>query len=216
MVLVSHLYKFIYLKNYKVAGTSVESFFGQFCIDPSKREKYVFENDQHEEISRWGILGSRGNGRRTIWFNHISAKDVKHHLGSDMFDDYFKFCVVRNPYDLMVSSYFFEKRDLNKNSQIDFKTYCKKFINYNSNLLRMIIDDQPICQYYIRYENLVNDILVVLDKLGITDFDIKDLPHHKSEYNPHDKPYQDYYDDETKQIVKKIFQKEIEMFGYDF
>ena len=29
MVLVSHKYKFIYIKNVKVAGTSVESFFGK-------------------------------------------------------------------------------------------------------------------------------------------------------------------------------------------
>ena len=36
MVLISHKYNFIYIKNIKVAGkvSSVEYFFGKYCIDP--------------------------------------------------------------------------------------------------------------------------------------------------------------------------------------
>jgi hypothetical protein len=210
MVLVSHIYKFIYLKNYKVAGSSVESFFGQFCIDPAKQKTYSFEDKQLEQISPFGILGSRMCNKYTLWSNHKSAKAIKNDLGNQLFNNYFKFCVVRNPYDLMVSSYFWSK------SKDDFKTYCKNYVYAaNPNLDRMFIDDIAICQFYIRYENLIPDILSVLNILGIKNFDIKDLPKHKSTSNPHDKPYQDYYDAETKQIVKQLFKKEIEMFDYD-
>jgi len=31
-----------------------------------------------------------------------------------------------------------------------------------------------------------------------------------------DKPYQDYYDDDTYEVVKEISKKEIEMFNYKF
>ena len=214
MVLVSHIYKFIYLKNYKVAGTSVESFFGQFCIDPEKRSLYSFKHEQSEVISKWGILGVRENGisYSKRWFGHKSAKDTRTDLGNKIFNEYFKFCVVRNPYDSMVSAYYFHK------SRCDFKTYCKNYKkSYDmDNLLKICIDGTPICNYYIHYENLIDDILVVLDKLGIKDFDIKDLPNHKAGYNPHKKPYQDYYDDETKEIVRRLFQKELEFFGYKF
>jgi hypothetical protein len=215
MVIVSHIYKFIYLKNYKVAGSSVESFFGQFCINQKNKTKYSFQDLQDEKITQWGILGSRGQGKFTIWNNHKSAKSIKNNLGNEPFDSYFKFCVVRNPYDIMVSSYFFEKT---KNKfDCDFKSYCKTFKTPpNPNTERMFIDNIEVCQYYIRYENLKNDIIFVLDKLGITDYDINDLPNHKSNYNPRDRCYQSYYDDETKEIVTNLFKIEIEMFGYEF
>ena len=58
MVLVSHKYKFIYIKNVKVAGTSVESFFGKYCIDPEK--DYSYNDCINEHIDEFGILGSRG------------------------------------------------------------------------------------------------------------------------------------------------------------
>ena len=217
MVLISHVHKFIYLKNYKVAGSSVESFFGQFCIDPKKKDTYSFEDKQDEQITQYGILGHRNNGKVTIWHNDKCAKDIKNDLGNEIFDNYFKFCVVRNPYDLIVSSYFFE------HIKTDFKTYCtelnsKHLIKIRDNdLTRTFLNDAPVCQYYIRYENLTNDILTVLKKLGIKDFDIKDLPKHKSSgIRPKNKSYKEYYDDETREIAKRIFHKEIEMFKYEF
>ena len=211
MVLVSHVYKFIYLKNHKVAGTSVESFFGQFCIDPANKKTYSFAEEQNEQITPYGILGSRMKGKNTVWYNHKNAKEIKRDLGNEKFNDYFKFCIVRNPYDLMVSFYFFCK------SQDDFKTFCKKSNHINvTNVYRIFLDNKPVCQYYIRYENLMNDILSVLEKLGIKDFDLNDLPKHKANINTHDKPYQAYYDEETKEIVKRLFKKEIDMFNYEF
>lgn len=36
MVLVSHRFQFIYIKNRKVAGTSVEAFFEKYCDEPKK------------------------------------------------------------------------------------------------------------------------------------------------------------------------------------
>jgi hypothetical protein len=217
MVLVSHLYKFIFLKNYKVAGTSVESFFGQFCIDPAEKKTYSFKEAQNEQITPYGILGSRLNVKNTKWYNHKTAKEIKTDLGDAKFNDYFKFCIVRNPYDLMVSYYFFCKSKNDSKSQGDFKTFCKKCIHINiTNVDRIFIDNRPICHYYIRYENLINDILIVLEKLCIKDFDLNDLPKHKANINPHDKPYKEYYDSETKEIVEKLFKKEIDMFNYEF
>jgi hypothetical protein len=217
MVLVSHRYKFIYLKNYKVAGSSVESFFGQFCINPLDIPRYTFEDKIEESVSEYGIIGSRMTEHKK-WFNHKTASDIRRDIGTTIFNEYFKFCVVRNPYDLMVSSYFWEQQ--NKKNKQDFKTYCKhysKTINYfTDNVQRIFLDNKPVCQYYIRYEHLVDDILVVLDKLGITDFDITKLPNHKSGIRPSESTYKEYYDEETKQIVYNLFKREIILFGYTF
>ena len=55
MVLVSHLYRFIYLKNKKVAGTSVESFFGKYCIN--QNDPYYYTEQTDEQVSIFGIIG---------------------------------------------------------------------------------------------------------------------------------------------------------------
>lgn len=243
MVCISHIYKFIYLKNYKVAGSSVNSFFGQFCIDPLNKKNYVFQDKQEEEISIYGIIGARIYLPKTVWCRHINAFDIKKEVGSDIFNNYFKFCVVRNPYDLMVSSFFWDRKkiiyneellkkdfltddfsfidvDINYDIKKEFKNYCINFIHsYTSNnLSRILLDDIPVCNYYIKYENLKNDIIIVLDKLGIKEYNIDDLPFIKSKIRPTqlNYSYRDYYDDESKEIVSKLFQKELIMFNYCF
>ena len=77
MVLISHEYKFIYIKNKKVAGSSIESFFGQFCINPEK-STYNFNDSIKQSIDDYGIIGSRleGVNKTDIWKNHISAKEI--------------------------------------------------------------------------------------------------------------------------------------------
>ena len=127
MVLVSHKYKFIYIKNKKVAGTSVESFFGQFCINPEK--KYDFSHSIIQSIDDYGIIGCRvlGVGINDIWKNHKNAISIKNDLGNDKFNEYFKFCVIRNPYDVMVSLYFFNKLQAEERSSVEFTEQFKDF-----------------------------------------------------------------------------------------
>lgn len=62
MVLVSHIYKFIYIKNMKVAGSSVESFFGKYCQDPNK--EYNYNDTIDESIDEFGIIGARLSGKK--------------------------------------------------------------------------------------------------------------------------------------------------------
>ena len=212
MVLVSHIYKFIYLKNHKVAGSSVEAFFGQFCVSPREKKTWSFEDKREEQITPCGIIGSRLVDINKTWYNHKPAREVKDELGELIFDRYFKFCVVRNPYEAVVSSYYWYKPNT------DFKTYCNNCdhnIIDTDNVGRMLIDGKEVCQYYIRYENLIEDIKTVLNKLEITDYNINDLPKHKSGRKP-EKSYREYYDEESKAAIYNKFKKEFEMFNYEF
>lgn len=147
-------------------------------------------------------------GKKIIWVSHKSAKLIKKDLGNDIFDKYIKFCVIRNPYDKMVSKYFWE------NSKKNFKDFAKH--NHANNIKIYSIDDNSICDYYIRYENLEEDVIKLCKKLGIEDYDINDLPKHKSIQRKDKSHYSTFYDEETRQIVYKNHIKEFELFGYKF
>lgn len=211
MVLVSHIHKFIYLKNYKVAGTSVESFFGKYCIDPKEKPTYNFPFMLDKQDNEYGMI----NVPIEDFVFHPGAVQIKNFLGDEVFNDYFKFCVVRNPYDLMVSAFFFCIPQMNIR---DFKNFCKEFEHnyFTDNLQRILLDGKPICQYYIRYENLKEDIVVVLEKLGISDYNLEDLPNYRSDIRYDKRNYREYYDEETREIVANLFKVEIEMFQYEF
>ena len=75
MVLVSHKYKFIYIKNRKDAGSSVESFFGKYCQNPDK--EYFYSDQIDEQIDEFGIIGKRGEGIGHKWCKHKSALLIK-------------------------------------------------------------------------------------------------------------------------------------------
>jgi len=55
-------------------------------------------------------LSDRGNK----WINgvhkHVKAKVIRDYLGKKTYDKYFKFSIVRNPYDLQVSLYHYIKQ----------------------------------------------------------------------------------------------------------
>lgn len=203
MVLVSHHYKFIYIKNKKVAGSSIESYFGKFCIDPKKEYHYNDSIEQH--IDSFGIIGSRGSGYRSNdkWINHKSARDIKRDLGDAKFNQYLKFCVVRNPYDKMVSKYHWEK------SKLSFKEFVKT--THVNNLNIHSINGKSVCNFFIRFEHLEQDVKTLCEKLGIST--IQSLPNHKKTLGR--KHWSEYYDDETREIVYNNHEQEFKLFGYD-
>lgn len=204
MVLVSHKKKFIYIKNYKVAGTSVEVFFEQWC---KNKNDIVGVRGTEEERKR--LFELRGGEKKLG--SHVNISKVLDVVGTNVFNDYFKFCIIRNPYDKMVSAYFFKVgTGIFKGT---FKQFCKtgnKAYNFN----RYSINNVPQCDFYIRFENLVKDTKKVCELLNIKRKVV--LPSFKSEYRPQNIHYSKYYDEETKEIVYKMHKKEFEIFGYKF
>ena len=164
--------------------------------------------------------------KRNPWIGtkHYPCK----HLRKKYLDNYFKFCFVRNPWDIMVSSYFWwtkqprtgRKKILQK--QIINLTF-DEYIRQHSNKINEVFHDNNgqhhwfaddggniLVDYIGRFENLQEDFNVVCDKIGIPH---QELPHKNKSKHKH---YTEYYDDETKEIVAEIYAKDIEYFGYEF
>ena len=102
-MLVSHRKKFIYTKTVKTASTSVESFFEPLCVEEGK---WSFSERRNMHISEHGIIGSRAAVLDNCkWFNHMSAHSIRRKINQEVWNDYFKFTVIRNPFDKMLSGY---------------------------------------------------------------------------------------------------------------
>jgi hypothetical protein len=137
-------------------------------------------------------------------------------------DNYFKFAVVRNPFDWVVSWYFYRKSVSNNNNtkDISFKEWLvdKNSSAYNIEGIGLTLSQYDIisCDANIKidfigkYENLQEDFDIICDKIGIPR---QELPRENRSNHKH---YTEYYDDETRKIVAEKFAKDIKYFGYKF
>jgi|7_EtaG_2_1085326.scaffolds.fasta_scaffold21059_4 hypothetical protein len=215
-MIISYKHKFIFWKSYKTAGSSLLQAFGKHC-----GETDVVAQPQSLE-------GASGYSRNMDGFyNHAFPDEIRERIPKKIWNDFFKFTIVRNPWDVMVSGYWWTLRPntaLNKRlggcvePNLDDKEFLKKFeervrnrrINhryyFNSN-------NKPVADFYIRFENLNNDYKLVCNKLGIP---VEALLHMKSEWRKSDKSYWDYYNDDLREIVANRCSKTIEHFNYKF
>lgn len=239
-MLVSHRKKFIYTKTIKTAGTSVESYFEKYCMPEGD---WVFSHTREEYSSRSGIIGYRGSepkGKR--WLNHTPAAAIKDEVSQTVWNDYFKFCVVRNPFTKMVSAYhhFVAKqptpslkrrlakqiRRLQTGQQnpadlVQGETHTERFQSWVKNggwiddRDKYIIDDQVCVDYFILQEDLASGVEHVCKRLQIP-FESENLPNLKTQKATKSIPIAEYYDSETIDIIERLYAYEIEKFGYGF
>jgi len=219
-MLVSHRYKFIYTKTAKTGGTSVESYFEKYCMAEGE---WVQLHERDEYVSKYGIIGYRGAEPpiETKYVNHMSALKIKDLLGDDCWSRYLKFCVVRNPFDKAVSEFFFriqKSGKIDENQDLDrWKIMFEKWLSESPKLPldtdKFLIDKKNCMDYVIRYESLHKDMSKVCDLIGVS-WDSRMLPSFKSGIRPENIRFQDLYTDVSKRIIEKVFQVEIERFGY--
>ncbi|PYG25480.1 sulfotransferase family 2 domain-containing protein [Pelagimonas varians] len=163
----------IFLKARKVAGTSFEIALSKFAnqddiITP------VTPNDEKAR-SELGFPGAQNYLKpiaefdaadvyRTVRYrsypkkfnNHLSALEARKRLGPEVFDNAYKIAIVRNPYDTLVSSYFFAMNS--SEHKISFTDWIKEnphVLNRNSHQYE--INGKNIIDYFIRFENIIDD-----------------------------------------------------------
>lgn len=218
-MLISHGKKFIYTKSVKTASTSVEVYFEKYCL-PEEGQP-ICKDGRKQIISDAGIVGARGlNIKGSEWVNHMSAAEIKEKIGNKIWKNYFKFCVIRNPYDRLISLYLYslEKGRLNTgtsdNSIMDFSDFILNGNPYPGRKHYSI--DSVICvDYLIRFEELGKGIKFVCDQLGLP-FEPENIP--KLKVGSRDKtiPVSNFYTKETREWVRRVYRWELDEFGYEF
>ena len=150
-------------------------------------------------------------------FKHASA--IRHrNLFPEKFENYFKFTFVRNPWDKILSQYFFRVVDKGrlrhaKRPWVSFEKFVKRpFIEPHRPQLDKISDEKGkiLVDFIGRFEMIQDDFDIVCDRLEQKP---RKLGH---SFRTHHKPYWEYYDDESRRFIAKKYKKDIEYFGYKF
>jgi hypothetical protein len=221
-VLVSHRHKFIYTKTLKTGGTSVESYFERFCMPEGEWSQSHWRN---EYVSEAGIIGFRGPNMPSNcrWWNHMPAALIRRGIGEGAWAEYFKFCVVRNPFDKVVSAFYFVRRAANNPVQLADpareRALFEQWLLQGSQLPldrdKYLIDGKFCLDEVVRYENLAGDLEKVCARLSVP-WEPSLLPNFKSGIRPNDARVEMLYSERARKVVANVFAFELEYFGYKF
>jgi len=206
----------------KVAGTSVEAVMDKYCLPPDGKHRVQMR--RRESITEHGISTVRGYLHPGIkWADHLGVGLAKKYLDDidpDIFKTYTKFSIVRNPWDKTVSYYHWVHPDL----AMSFEEFVTDGCNIPIDRFVYCINDEMTCDVHIRYEHLLDDLKALYNKLGIPDGDkLKDImPTYLRSIRIAAgrrplKHYSTYYTDQSMiDKISKVYDKEIEWFGYEF
>jgi hypothetical protein len=219
-VLLSHRHHFIYTKTLKTAGTSVEIYFEDACLPP---ENTVARGHQiGETITPAGIIGYRGADHKgCTWYNHMPAKAIRDLIGPDAWNSYYKFCVVRDPFDKLVSLWWFnnaregrryEEEDFAR-IRTDFSAWCVGHLPHAIDRDKYLIDGVVSMDYFIRYEALLDSLAHVCRQVGFP-FRPEAMGRFKSESRLRAEPCDEYYEASAITAVEAAFRWEFDYFGY--
>lgn len=225
---VSHSHRFIFIHIPKTAGTSALETFRSAGVQM-----------EYDGSNLWDVFAGHPRGpelvdcyRRTFRVGtlayaqqqHMPAAVLKNLISADVWDGYFKFAFVRNPWDLLVSGYHYqtgaltpEQRALNPDASAllercrDFSDVVRCYPMIRADMSSFFTDDRGelMVDFVGRYESIDEDFAYVCRQIGI------EAPLSHENRSDH-ASYREYYTPETRDIVARHFARDIERFGYRF
>lgn len=202
-MLVSHSKKFIFIHNYKVAGTSIRNALAKYRLSPTQR----FQQK----------LGLRAKNHHKTSDNHLTAIQIREKLGTKLFDRYFTFGFVRDPWDWQVSLYRYALKNTKHKQHAlvtgmnGFEEYLHWRIEKDFQLQKTFFYDETgkcIVNFVGKYEQLSSDFAHICQQIKIKEH----LTHlNQSRAN---RDYLSYYTPETITLVAKVWAADIATFGY--
>ena len=213
-MIISHDYKFIFIKTNKTAGTSIEIALSKFC---GPNDIITPISPQDEEIRK--SLGYRGPqnhiGDNYSFYNHISAQKIQQYIDRKIWNSYYKFCFERNPWDRLISLYYYWS--FWSKSELTISEFLKSDIplrirRKGSDLY--MVDNKVAVDKICFYEKLTEELEAICTQLGIREKLV--LPKAKSEFRKDKRSYREILSSADRLRVAELFSKEIALFGYEF
>jgi len=230
-MIFSRQYNFIFLKTSKTAGTSIEIALSRHCgpgdiVTPvtARDEKlrrpaggrgpmgYAAPLTEHG-MADWMRLLTRWRVRRRF-YNHMPATEVRALLSAEVWERAFRFCVVRNPWDRVVSYYFHKFKREPRPLVDDFLTdeVLGKLRREGPGIY--CIDGRVAVDQLCRYEELGAELQRVWQRLGLPG--TPELPRAKGGHRDAKLHYSQVLSAQARERIAEAFADEIAWLGYQF
>lgn len=225
-MILSHHWKFIFIKTMKTAGTSIEIALSRLCgvddvITPISPEDETYRRDLGVFPRNYEFEPTDSRGRdlpalrtsNSKFYNHMGAAEIKREVGDEVWNSYFKFCVERNPWDRVLSMYHWENRN-----QTQWTTFSAFLRSQRAHLLHRrgwglyTIEDAVVVDDVLRYEDLATELERVRSQLGMPDE--LELPRAKGEYRADRRPYSEVMSATEIEEIRRKFADEIALMAY--
>ncbi len=227
--MISHSHKVIFVHVPKVAGQSIEHMFLQALgLDWEHRESLLLRKKKSNEVGPERLA-------------HLTAEEYVSlgYIDKALFEDYFKFSFVRNPYQRAFSFYNF----LGYARIISFRTFVKKVLPqklkeddffFRSQYDYLFSKEGTLLVDYVgRLEQIKSDIEKVKDRSGLQGISLPHANKSKGEWrravrlllnNPslaaqlnffnNKKSFEAIVDAELKSLIAEMYTKDFEAFDY--
>jgi hypothetical protein len=230
-MVVSHEHRFVFLKTRKTAGTSVEVLLSGIAGEDAIVTPVEPPEPGHEPRNyrgAWncnflpamladpGLPGSflrHPRGRLGIYrhyWNHAPAWLARAKLGEEVWNGYFKFCFERNPWDKLVSLYWWSLRGQAQRPSLEEFMRSPRG-SQSSDWGLYTIDDELAVDAVGRYERLEEDLRSFLRRIGLSAE--VELPRAKSSHRRRDDPGR--LSPQSAERIGRLFRREVEAFGYE-
>lgn len=207
--MISHRYKCIFVHIPKCGGTSIEN--------------VIWPEPHLEADLAKGMIEPYRNKYQTGGMQHLFARHIRQEVGDEIFNSYFKFAIVRNPWDRAVSQFIYLKtrrRDLRRFLGVTRFVTLKSYLRAIQKTVHVHWDEQykflvdehgnQIVDYVGRFEDLDSEFRKIATLIGLQQ---PSLPHEKKSRRTH---YRDYLNASSRDMVASIYRRDIETFGYEF
>jgi hypothetical protein len=155
----------------------------------------------------WGRLLLKG--RRARFHNHDAARIIRRYVGPEIWESYYKFCFERNPWDKVVSWYYWVNRSEPRPPLSEFlrSDLPRDFGLYS-------IDGEVAVDRVARFENLREELDSIAEHIGLPERPV--LPQAKGAFRKDKRRYQEILSPADREAIAGIFAEEIARFGYEF
>ena len=175
--------------------------------------------------------------KKDPYIKHSNALEIKAHTGNKVWNNYFVFTFVRNPWDLVLSQYYWwHKTTAEWNSSavkqkekvmnMSFTDFVKFIRNHHKRTMiyflttrvapedKNILNNEIALDFIGKFENLQDDFYTVCDTVNLPRIQ---LPNANPSFELRKgRKYTDFYTSETRDIIAELYKKDIEQFGYSF
>lgn len=201
LMIISHSRKFIFIKSRKTASHSIQVSLEKFC---EADDVVLYANKDVK------------SGTKTKLHEHSSYHEVQEIVTSEVWKSYFKFAFVRNPWDLVVSRYYWNHGNKKEKTSVrDFRNWVVKYLQSE------YLQDRPHLytggksselDFVGKFESLEKDYKVLCNLLKIKHYPLAK----KHTGFRKERGFTSFYSHKEKDLVAEKFAIDIKLYNYQF